>query len=165
MNIAQSILFGTLTLALHGIVNAQIYESTDAEGVPEFSDTPSAGSEVVDLQQTNIADDPPVIPEAPQAEVARPARQEVRSKARGARVSDRLTRRRAGLAHVDERAGEGEARVFRDEAHEQDDPDERAHRDRGAREEERHDRADEREGDGGGGWGGGEEGCGKLPVR
>jgi len=73
MNIAQSILFGTLTLALHGIVNAQIYESTDAEGVPEFSDTPSAGSEVVDLQQTNIADDPPVIPEAPQAEVARPA--------------------------------------------------------------------------------------------
>ena len=73
MNIARCVLFGTFVLALQGSASAQIYESTDAEGVPEFSDTPSTGSEVVDLQQTNIVDEPPVIPEAPQAEAARPA--------------------------------------------------------------------------------------------
>ena len=73
MNIARCVLFGTFVLALQGTASAQIYESTDAEGVPEFSDTPSAGSEVVDLQQTNIVDEPPAIPEAPQAEAARPA--------------------------------------------------------------------------------------------
>lgn len=73
MNIAKCFLFGTLALALHGTVSAQIYESTDAEGVPDFSDTPSVGSEVVDLPQTNIVDAPPEIPEAPPVEAARPA--------------------------------------------------------------------------------------------
>jgi len=73
MKLGKHILLGVFGLALQGTAAAQIYESTDAEGVPEFSDTPSAGSEVVDLQKTNVADEPPDIPEAPQAEAARPA--------------------------------------------------------------------------------------------
>tara|TARA_R110001592_G_scaffold337300_1_gene623689 strand:+ start:303602 stop:304048 length:447 start_codon:yes stop_codon:yes gene_type:complete len=73
MNMAKWVLSGTFVLALQGTVSAQIYESTDAEGVPEFSDTSSAGSEVVDLQRTNVADKPPEIPEAPQAAPVRAA--------------------------------------------------------------------------------------------
>jgi hypothetical protein len=73
MKLAKGFLVGLLGLALQGTAIAQIYESTDAEGVQEFSDTPSAGSEVVDLQKTNVADEPPDIPEAPRAEAARPA--------------------------------------------------------------------------------------------
>lgn len=65
MNTARWVLSGVLALALPGLANAQIYESEDAEGVPEFSDTPTPGAEKVELQQTNIADDPPDIPEAP----------------------------------------------------------------------------------------------------
>lgn len=73
MNMAKWVLSGTFVLALQGTASAQIYESTDAEGVPEFSDTSSPGSEVVDLQTTNVADKPPEIPEAPQAAAARAA--------------------------------------------------------------------------------------------
>lgn len=73
MKLGKQILLGVFALALQGAAIAQIYESTDAEGVPEFSDTPSAGSDVVDLQKTNVADEPPDIPEAPPAEAARPA--------------------------------------------------------------------------------------------
>tara|TARA_R110001599_G_scaffold353231_1_gene591085 strand:- start:173121 stop:173408 length:288 start_codon:yes stop_codon:yes gene_type:complete len=71
MNRAKWVLSGTFVLALQGTTSAQIYESTDAEGVPEFSDTPSSGSEVVGLQTTNVADKPAETPEAPQAEAAR----------------------------------------------------------------------------------------------
>ena len=73
MKLAKHILLGVFGLALQGAAVAQIYESTDAEGVPEFSDTPTAGAEVVDLPKTNLADEPPDIPEAPPAEAARPA--------------------------------------------------------------------------------------------
>jgi len=73
MKLGKQVLLGVLGLVLQGTAVAQIYESTDAEGVPEFSDTPSAGSEVVDLPETNVAEEPPGIPAAPQAEAPRPA--------------------------------------------------------------------------------------------
>ena len=48
-----------LALLLHSAAWAEIYETTDAEGNVEFTDSPpDEGSEVVDLQQTNIADAP-----------------------------------------------------------------------------------------------------------
>ena len=73
MKLAKTLLLGVFGLALQGTATAQIYESKDAEGVPEFSDTPTAGSEVVDLQKTNLADEPPDIPIAPPEENVRPA--------------------------------------------------------------------------------------------
>ena len=73
MKLVKTILVGVFGLALQGTATAQIYENKDAEGVPEFSDTPTAGSEVVDLQKTNLADEPPDIPVAPPAESVRPA--------------------------------------------------------------------------------------------
>jgi len=48
---------------------AQIYETTDAQGNPEFSDTPSGpNAEVVDLPQTNIIDAPPAEPQEDSAQ-------------------------------------------------------------------------------------------------
>lgn len=48
-----------VALALHGKAWAQIYETKDAEGNTEFTDSPpSEDATVVDLQQTNIADAP-----------------------------------------------------------------------------------------------------------
>ena len=73
MKLAKILLLGVFGLALQGTATAQIYESKDAEGVPEFSDTPTAGSEVVDLQKTNLSDEPPDIPVAPPEESVRPA--------------------------------------------------------------------------------------------
>jgi Domain of unknown function (DUF4124) len=73
MKLGKQILLVVFGLVLQGTAAAQIYESTDAEGVPEFSDTPSAGSEVVDLQETNVAEEPPEIPAAPQAGAQPPA--------------------------------------------------------------------------------------------
>ncbi len=35
---------------------SQIYESTDSEGVPSFSDQPSADSHEVEIQKTNVGD-------------------------------------------------------------------------------------------------------------
>ncbi len=55
-------LFGLL---LQGTASAQIYESEDAQGVPEFSDTPTQGAEVVDLPETNLAEPPVAQPTAP----------------------------------------------------------------------------------------------------
>ena len=66
MTFSKLILVGVAGLALHGPVSAQIYESEDAEGVPEFSDTPTAGSHTVDLPETNLAEPPPA-QEAPRA--------------------------------------------------------------------------------------------------
>jgi hypothetical protein len=54
MKCSRSILFGVFGLVLHAAASAQIYESEDAEGVPDFSDTPTAGAETVDLPATNI---------------------------------------------------------------------------------------------------------------
>jgi hypothetical protein len=55
-----------LALALHSTAWAEIYESTDAEGNPEFSDSPMApDSQEVQLQQTNIIEAPQPEPEAP----------------------------------------------------------------------------------------------------
>ena len=45
-----------LGCVLQGTASAQIYESKDAEGVTEFSDTPTTDSELVELQRTNTAD-------------------------------------------------------------------------------------------------------------
>ena len=58
-------------LGLHGTAWAEIYETTDAQGNREFSDSPAGpGAEAIDLQQTNIADAPPEEPQqvsAPQS--------------------------------------------------------------------------------------------------
>jgi hypothetical protein len=65
MKTSKTILAGIFALAV-GTANAQIYESKDAEGVTEFSDTPSTGAEVVDLPATNVVD-PVQEPELPPA--------------------------------------------------------------------------------------------------
>lgn len=60
-----------MTLALHSTAWAEIYETTDAQGNPEFTDSPPGpDSEVIDLQQTNIIDAPQSEPQqvsAPQS--------------------------------------------------------------------------------------------------
>ena len=46
-----------LALALNSAAWAEIYETTDAQGNTEFTDSPpSPNAEVIDLQQTNIID-------------------------------------------------------------------------------------------------------------
>jgi hypothetical protein len=57
-----------VTLLLESGVMAQIYETVDDQGNPVFSDTPSPGSEEVELPTENIADAPP--PSKRPAEVA-----------------------------------------------------------------------------------------------
>jgi hypothetical protein len=61
------------TTALQSTAWAEIYETKDAQGNPEFSDTPSGpNAEAIDLQQTNIIDAPPAEPQqdaAPQTVV------------------------------------------------------------------------------------------------
>jgi Domain of unknown function (DUF4124) len=60
-----------VALAVHSAAWAEIYETTDAEGNPEFTDSPAAdNSEVIDLQQTNVADAPK--PEQQSQEVSQP---------------------------------------------------------------------------------------------
>jgi hypothetical protein len=66
MKYPKLILAGVFGLVLQGTASAQIYESEDAEGVPEFSDTPTQGAEAVDLPSTNLADAPPAGSAAPQ---------------------------------------------------------------------------------------------------
>lgn len=56
---------GLFGLVLHSTASAQIYESKDAQGAPEFSDTPTQGAEVVDLPETNLAEPPAAQPAAP----------------------------------------------------------------------------------------------------
>ncbi len=49
-----------VALALHGTAWAEIYETTDAQGNPDFTDSPpDAGAEVVNLPETNVIDAPP----------------------------------------------------------------------------------------------------------
>jgi hypothetical protein len=53
-----------VALALHGKAWAQIYETKDAQGNTEFTDSPpSENAKEIDLQQTNIADAPAPAPE------------------------------------------------------------------------------------------------------
>jgi Domain of unknown function (DUF4124) len=48
-----------VALALHGTAWAEIYETTDAQGNPDFTDSPpDAGTEVVNLPETNVIDAP-----------------------------------------------------------------------------------------------------------
>jgi hypothetical protein len=56
------ILLFPLLLCSSYTVFAQVYKSTDAEGNVTFSDTPSAGSEAVQVEKTNVAD-PVKVPE------------------------------------------------------------------------------------------------------
>tara|TARA_R110002049_G_scaffold70521_22_gene182177 strand:- start:605 stop:1147 length:543 start_codon:yes stop_codon:yes gene_type:complete len=60
-------------LAFHGATSAEIYETTDAQGNPEFTDSPPGPDATeVDLQQTNIIDAPSPAPQqvsAPQEAV------------------------------------------------------------------------------------------------
>ncbi len=62
-------------LALNSAASGQVYESKDAQGVPEFSDTPTAGAEVVELPSTNVADAPGDGPVAPGPEAGSQAAQ------------------------------------------------------------------------------------------
>ena len=49
-----------VAMALHSTAWAQIYETTDAQGNPDFTDSPpDADATVVDLPQTNVIDAPP----------------------------------------------------------------------------------------------------------
>jgi len=43
-------------LSLSGSAFGQVYESTDSDGVPTFSDQPSADSHEVEIQKTNVGD-------------------------------------------------------------------------------------------------------------
>ena len=54
MKLPSTIMACFFGFALHGTASAQIYESKDAEGVTEFSDTPTSGAEIVDLPPTNV---------------------------------------------------------------------------------------------------------------
>jgi hypothetical protein len=63
MKYANLFVGGLLALLVQVSANAQVYESEDAEGVPEFSDSPTPGAEVVDIPSTNLMD-------APEAEAA-----------------------------------------------------------------------------------------------
>jgi len=63
---SRFIAVGLLGLVLHSTASAQIYESKDAQGEPEFSDTPTEGAEVVDLPGTNLAEPPAAQPTAPE---------------------------------------------------------------------------------------------------
>lgn len=57
----------TFLLVLAGPLEAQqVYEKTDAEGNPSFSDMPSEGAEVIEVEPANIAESVDV-PEAPSA--------------------------------------------------------------------------------------------------
>ena len=60
MTYLKSFLTCLVALALHSPAWAEIYETTDAQGNTEFTDSPAdEGAEVVELQQTNLADAPP----------------------------------------------------------------------------------------------------------
>jgi hypothetical protein len=64
-----------LLTCLSGNAFAQVYQSTDSEGNTSFSDTPSAGSQEIEVPETNVGDsvkvpEPSAEPEpAPKPEV------------------------------------------------------------------------------------------------
>jgi hypothetical protein len=67
MKYSKLIVGGFLALLVQASASAQVYETEDAEGVPEFSDSPAPGAEVVDIPATNVMDAPAAEPadEAP----------------------------------------------------------------------------------------------------
>ncbi len=73
MKYANLIVGGLLVLLVQTPASAQVYESEDAEGVPEFSDSPAPGAEVVDIPATNVMDAPAA---GPADEAPAPARRE-----------------------------------------------------------------------------------------
>lgn len=65
---------GLVALALHGVAWAEIYETKDAEGNTEFTDSPpTEDATVIDLQQTNIADAPAPDTEGDSQQAEQPA--------------------------------------------------------------------------------------------
>ena len=60
--IKHRVLLLPLLLCLSGAAFAQVYKSTDSEGNVTFSDTPSDGSEAVQVEEANVAD-PVEVPE------------------------------------------------------------------------------------------------------
>ena len=64
MSIPRSLLFALL-LSLSSSAFAQVYQSTDEEGNPSFSDTPSAGSTEIKIPETNTGDAIKVPPPEP----------------------------------------------------------------------------------------------------
>ena len=71
MKLSKWVVAGVFGLVFQAAAIGQIYESEDAEGVPDFSDTPTAGAEVVDLPATNLMNAPPAEAPAPPAEAPR----------------------------------------------------------------------------------------------
>lgn len=73
MSKPRSLLFALL-LSLSSSAFAQVYQSTDEQGNPSFSDTPSAGSTEIKIPETNTGDavkvPPPEPKPAPVPEVA-----------------------------------------------------------------------------------------------
>ena len=65
MNLYRALCF-VFFLSLNGTTLGQIYESTDSEGVPTFSDQPSTDSHEIEVQEINVGD-PLVIPESASA--------------------------------------------------------------------------------------------------
>jgi hypothetical protein len=54
-----------ITAALSGAAWAEVYETTDAEGNPEFTNSPTAAdAKVVDIPPTNVIDAPQAEPQA-----------------------------------------------------------------------------------------------------
>jgi hypothetical protein len=73
MNYLKSFSTCLVALALTGTAWAEIYETKDAQGNPVFTDSPAGkGSQVVDLPETNVADAPPDIPDAPEQAEQKP---------------------------------------------------------------------------------------------
>jgi hypothetical protein len=58
MTYSRLLVGGLLAVLVQVAANAQVYESEDAEGVPEFSDSPTPGAEVVDIPATNLMTSP-----------------------------------------------------------------------------------------------------------
>lgn len=68
MRILKTVSLCVLATALHHAAWAQIYETTDAQGNPEFTDVPpSSNAQEITLPPTNIVDAPPAVPQAIQA--------------------------------------------------------------------------------------------------
>lgn len=67
-----------IALAMHSTAWAQIYETTDAEGNPDFTDTPpTENAQVIDLQQTNVVNAPPAESQSQQQVESQPNQVEV----------------------------------------------------------------------------------------
>lgn len=65
MSRPASLLF-PLLLSLSFTAFAQVYQSTDEEGTPSFSDTPSAGSTEIKIPETNTGNAVKVPPPEPE---------------------------------------------------------------------------------------------------